>query len=393
MNASTRSCAGQDIKVVHLTEGMIDPRFQQWGGLQKLVFWLVKQQQEWGFSVEIWILESYLAAAEAVPELKGLVHGIPHYNHCRPDHIFKLAQRFKENRVSVLHTHGYWGGAIGRLAAATARVPVRFHQVYSDYRSKYSWRHRLTERLLARVTDRIITGSDYIRRFLVDEIRIPEKSSVLIRHGTPEPEMPPDPQGQRAAFGFTREDFVIGSLSRLDEGKGLFDLINALAVVREKLPSVKALFAGDGPLKSKLEDLARCQLGVGGASFPGWIEEPGDVLGIADAFVLASEEREGFSTALIQAMAARLPIVVTRIGGNSEAIEDGINGILVPPRNPAALAEALTFLLENPEKASQMARESRCRYEKNFRMEIYAERLRHLYFESLHHRNLLRETP
>ncbi len=368
---------------------MIDPRFQQWGGLHKLIFWVTKQQQEWGFSVEIWILESLLDAAVAVPELKDLVRGIPPYDHRRPDHIFRLAQTLKESGVSVLHTHGYWGGAMGRLAAATARVPVRFYQMHSAYRREFSWRNRLTERLLARVTDRIIAGTDDIRRFLVEDIGILEDKVLLLRNGTPEPEPSSDPESLRKAFGLKRDDFVIGSLSRLDEGKGLFDVINAVALVRRKFPNVKVLLAGNGPFKSKLEELARHELGVGGALFPGWVDEPGDVLGVADAFVLASEEREAVSTALIQAMAARLPIVVTRVGGNAEAIEDGINGILVPPRNPAALAEALTFLLENRGKASQMARESRCRYEKHFRMEIYAERLRHLYFEFLRRRNIL----
>jgi len=389
MNASATSCAQKDIKVVHITEGMIDPRFQQWGGLQKLVFWVVKQQQEWGFSVEIWILESFLAAAAAVPELKDLVRGIPPYDHRRPDHIFRLAKRLKESGVTVLHTHGYWAGAIGRLAAATARVPVRFYQMHSAYRREFSWRNRLTERLLARVTDRIIAGTDDIRRFLVEEIGVLEDKVLLLRNGTPEPEPSSHPESLRKAFGLTREDFVIGSLSRLDEGKGLFDVINAVAVVRKKFPNVKILLAGNGPFKSKLKELARHELGVGGALFPGWVEQPGDVLGVADAFVLASEDREAVSTALIQAMAAGVPIVATRVGGNAEAIEDGINGILVPPRNPAALAEALTFLLENRGKASQMAQESRCRYENQFRMEIYTERLRHLYFELLRQRNIL----
>ena len=389
MNTSAKSCARKDIKVVHITEGMIDPRYQQWGGLQRLLFWLARQQQEWGFSVEIWILESYMEAAEAVPELRDLIHGIPSYDHRRPDHIFGLARKLKERRVSVLHAHGYWAGAIGRLAAATARVPVRFYQMHSAYRKEFSWRNRLTERLLARVTDRIVAGTDDIRRFLVQEIGILDDKVLLLRNGTPDPEPSSDPESLRKAFGLTREDFVIGSLSRLDEGKGLFDVINAVAVVRRKYPDVKVLLAGNGPFKSKLEELARQELGVGGALFPGWVEEPGDVLGVADAFVLASEEREAVSTALIQAMAARLPIVATRVGGNAEAIEDLINGILVPPRNPTALAGAFTFLLENREKASQMAQESRCRYEKHFRMEIYAERLRYLYFEHLGRRNIL----
>ena len=389
MTVSTKLGTRQDIKVVHLTEGMIDPRFQQWGGLQKLVFWVAKQQQEWGFSVEIWILESFMAAAAEVPELKDLIHGIPPYDHRRPDHIFRLAQKLKQSGVSVLHTHGYWGGAIGRLAAATARVPVRFYQMHSAYRNEFSWGNRLTERLLARITDRIIAGTDDIRRFLVEEIGVLEDKVLLLRNGTPDPGLSSDPESLRKGFGLTRDDFVIGSLSRLDEGKGLFDVIKAVAVVRKNFPNVKILFAGNGPFKAKLEELARHELGVGGALFPGWVEEPGDVLGVANAFVLASEEREAVSTALIQAMASRVPIVATRVGGNAEAIEDGINGILVPPRNPAALAEALTFLLENREKASQLAQESRCSYEKNFRMEIYAERLQNLYFELLRQRNIL----
>ncbi|MBI3550325.1 MAG: glycosyltransferase [Elusimicrobia bacterium] len=364
------------VKVVHLTEGLIDPKFRQWGGMQRSLAWLAEFQKRHGFEPEIWVLERM---SEVPPGFPITVRTIPAWDHRRPDHVLRLAARLRGSGARVLHTHGYWAGALGRPAAWAAGVPARVHKVASAYRAEYRWTHRMTERLLSRITSRVIAVSDDVKHFLVRDVGVREEKIVVIANGTPEPAMPQDRAAHRAFFGFGPRDFVVASLSRLAAGKGLEDLVMAASRLGTSEPRPRLLIAGDGPLRRDLERQAASLLGEGGGRFLGWVDDVGRVLGAADAFVLGSEEREGFSTALVQALAARLPVVATRVGGNVEAIEDGVSGLLVAPNDRPGLAAALASLRDSLDLRRTLGAAGRARYEERYRIETTARRVCDLY--------------
>lgn len=387
------------MKVLHITEGLLDPGSMQLrGGLERSLFWLMRRQRLRGWEVELWLLQPQAELAARLPELREIVRGIPPYDHRRPDHLIRTARRLLQSRPDILHTHGYWSGALGRLAAQAmplsgASRPVCIHRMASAYRREFRWTRRLTERLLARRTDRLIAVSMDVRRFLLEDVGVPEGKVSVVYNGAPEPRLPADRAALRRALGFSGRDFVIASLSRLDDNKGLPCLIEAAARVLEKFPAARLLIAGDGPMRPRLEAAALEKLGPGTARFMGWVAEPGEALGASDAFVLGSEEREGFSTALVQAMAARVPAVATAVGGNVEALEDGVTGLLIPPRDAGALADALLRVAQNREEAARMARKARGRYEDLFRIESSARKVLELYESCLRARGRAVPTP
>jgi len=151
----------------------------------------------------------------------------------------------------------------------------------------------------------------------------------------------------RRAFGIPAGAPLVGAVGRLHRQKGFTDLITALAQVREHLPAVRLLLVGDGELRGDLEAHAQA-LGLSEVvTFAGLRTDIPEILAELDLFALPSLW-EGLPNVVLEAMAAGLPVVATAVGGTPEVVVDGVSGLLVPPHDPAALAEALVFLLRDP---------------------------------------------
>lgn len=160
---------------------------------------------------------------------------------------------------------------------------------------------------------------------------------------------------------------VVGYFARLYHNKGHEYLIRAISGVSKEFPNIRLIIAGDGPLRGKLEDLSR-QLGIEEkVLFTGKIEHKSvyELLKRIDIYAFPSSA-ELFPFAILEAMAAGKPIVATSVGGVKEVIKDGETGILVPPREYAALAEGIKELIKNPLRAEQMGKKSRRLVEENF---------------------------
>jgi len=154
--------------------------------------------------------------------------------------------------------------------------------------------------------------------------------------------------------------------------KGHRTLVEAAALLGHRLPRVKFLCAGEGPEREILETRIR-ELGLGGRVFllGHRLDVPG-ILGRVRAACLCSSA-EGLSNALMEAMAARLPIVATAVGGNPELVRPGENGLLVPYGDPGSLADKLVELLSSEEGAAQMGRRGRARVEAELTLSRMAE--------------------
>jgi glycosyltransferase involved in cell wall biosynthesis len=171
---------------------------------------------------------------------------------------------------------------------------------------------------------------------------------------------------------------VLIYVGRLDPLKGLDDLLKAFKKVSERYPETRLVLVGDGPERTNLIQLA-LELGISNAvSFEGIQEEVKTYLRRGEIFTFPSLT-EGLSNVLLEAMACGLPVVATRIGGNTELIEDGLNGVLVNPRDPDELAEAIITLLANPEKSKQMGRGGRKIVEEKYSLDRIADEYLMLY--------------
>jgi glycosyltransferase involved in cell wall biosynthesis len=169
----------------------------------------------------------------------------------------------------------------------------------------------------------------------------------------PNPVNPPPPAPD--SLSRSDGDLRIVALGRLHAVKGFDVLLRAFAAMRDRVPGCRLEIWGEGLEDESLARLAR-DLELGDrVRFPGVTSQPFDVLRASDLFVLSSHA-EGFPNALVEAMSCGLPVISTRFGGSADdIIQDGVNGLLVPPGNAPALAEAMVRLLTNPQERSRLA--------------------------------------
>jgi glycosyltransferase involved in cell wall biosynthesis len=171
-------------------------------------------------------------------------------------------------------------------------------------------------------------------------------------------------------------------LARLARQKGLDVLLQALPAVRAAVGPVTLTICGEGPEGPELAALAD-RLGVADAVyFPGVVEDVAPRLALAEVFVLPSRY-EGMPFALLEAMAAGLPVVASAVPGNTNVVRDGLDGLLVPPEDPAALAAAITRLLREPDLAARLGPAARGRAATEFGVKAMVDRTLEVYWEAL----------
>ncbi len=260
--------------------------------------------------------------------------------------LLRLVRLLRRERASVLYTFLIHAHVIGRLAGLLARTPV----ILSSQQIM-GWEARMSERLnraTARWCTAVVGVSANVSRYLVDRVGIPAGKVVTIYNCVDVSAFEGRRGRRRAVTGP-----VIGSIARLNPEKDHTTLLHAFAILRGRDPSLRLVLAGGGPERERLEQLAG-SLGLDGAvEFLGHVEDVRPIHERLDVYVQSSHV-EGLPVAVLEALAAGLPVVAARVGGNEEAVIDGVGGLLVPPRNPEAMAAAIARFLEDPELAARM---------------------------------------
>jgi glycosyltransferase involved in cell wall biosynthesis len=185
----------------------------------------------------------------------------------------------------------------------------------------------------------------------------------------------------RRELGIDPAQPVIGTVAQLRPEKALDVLIDATAKLRDKYPGLHLVIAGEGREREPLERLIAAQGMQGAVHLLGYRLDVPDVLASFDVAVCCSDF-EGGPLSVMEYMDAGLPIVATDVGGLPELIEDGVSGLLVPPRDPAALAGAIEALLEDQTKAERLGREARERGRRHG-VDAWVARIEALYDELL----------
>jgi glycosyltransferase involved in cell wall biosynthesis len=301
--------------------------------------------------------------ARFAPSLVGLKHpeaatqwlgeqGIPVHTLGRgrfdPRILGDLVRIGRERRARILHVHGYAAADFGRLAARRLGAALVLHEHFADPRMPAY--QGLADRLLSPFTDRAIAVSASTRDFLVRERHVPRGRVRLIWNGAPLDEFAPVSadvaRAARQKLGIAEDALVVGTIGRLSEQKGHRYLVEAAPALLASRPQAHVLIVGDGDRMDALKAQAAA-LGVASRiTFAGHCEDVPAVLGALDVFCISSLY-EGTPLALFEAMAAARAIVSTAVDGCREVLEDGRTGLLVPPRDPAALAAALGRVLDD----------------------------------------------
>jgi glycosyltransferase involved in cell wall biosynthesis len=305
-----------------------------------------------------------------------------------PRIIRDLYRLIKTEKVEVVHTHLYDGNKYGRLAAGLARVPAlisHYHNVYARRRIKY----HLINRVLSTLNDRILAVSQAVKESVVRCDRIsPEKIEVLY-NGIDPSKFKGDfkDSGARQQFGVTPEDYLIGVVARLEEQKGHMILFGALKRLIPDFPQIKVLVVGDGTLRPVLEAKVT-EMGLSEqVLFVGTRKDIPAILAALDLFILPSLW-EGFSLAILEALAMGTPVIATAVGGASEVICSGYDGLLIPPGEESSLVAAVREAILDPRKYREMGRKGKETVVRQFTVAHHLTRLQDLYLEVLAQKGL-----
>ena len=297
------------------------------------------------------------------------VHWIPARLRKLPYEVARIAALLRRLQVDVLHTHAYWASMYGALACRFHRRPVLVTSEHGTDPWKRP-RHRWVERaIVTPVAAARICVSEEILRVRRDLDGIAAEKLGCIPNGT---YVPP------ALVRPDRQPPVVGTVGRFVEEKDYSTLLRAAAQLRQGGTAFRLCLLGDGPQRGRLQQEV-VDLGLETCvTLPGSQRDVASWLAGFDIFAMSST-REGQPLALLEAMAAGLPIVATHVGGIPQTVEAGREGLLVEPRNPGALAEALRQLMGDYARRIEMGARARQRVERDFSIRSVCDRYLRLY--------------
>ena len=305
------------------------------------------------------------------------------------DHLFdirgaiRLARTLRERKIDVLHSHMFRASLFASPIGTLCGVPVIIEttHVRETWRKGWFKSKFIVDRAVSHLIDRYIAVSEANSRYLIAEKGIPEKKVSVIQNGCSIERVDPSgahPEGIRESLGFSENDLVLLVMARLEPQKGHRILLQALSLLRAEFPNIRLICLGTGALKDELTKIAR-DLGLENiVRFVGFRSNVGDWLAAVDIGVLPSFY-EGLPLTAVETLAAGIPLVATAVDGTPEVVIDGETGHLVPPGDPAAMAEAIGRLARQPELRRKFGLAGRDRVLKRFRIQRQVKQTSDLY--------------
>ncbi len=276
--------------------------------------------------------------------------------------ILKLVQISLEEHVDIIianHGREFWPAAIA-ANVAHARVILVRHQT-DRLKSITCW-------LINIMVDKIVAVSSAVKDALLRS-GVENKKIEVISNGIDLERFNPltiNAADERKKLGIASTDKVVGTVGKLNRGKGVYEVLHAVNNLIRQFPSLKLLFVGEGPerqgLKAEAEKLSIAEKVI----FTGVRHDIERMYAVMDVFVLPSTCQEAFGMVIIEAMAMQRPVIGTMVGGISDIIKDEVNGLLIPPGDESALADAIKRYLDEDKFAKKIAFEGRKMVECNF---------------------------
>ena len=368
--------------VVHLTYAL------DFGGLETLLVDCVNRMPADKYRHAVVCLTHYTAFADKITqpgvELFAL-HKKPGLGLASHASLWKLLRRL---RPTILHTYNL-AAVEYAFIASLAGVPVRVHAEHGrdagdpDGKNR---KHNLLRRLLVPFIDRYVPVSGDLHQWLKTVVGIPDAKIALIDNGVDNTRFTPAPAPPHAlspgAWSAQPGCFVIGTVGRLQTVKNQAALVEAFIRLRALAPAeaarLRLVIVGDGPLRAALAQQV-CAAGIGEQVWlAGARGDIAELMRTFSVFALPSMA-EGMPVTLLEAMACGLPVVASRVGGIPELVLENNTGMLVPPDDPQALAEALAHYLRQPALVRQHGAAGRARIEARYSIEVMLSGYTNLY--------------
>jgi len=365
----------------------------EFGGGERVFAQIINRLSEKKYSIMVACLPTG-AFIEKVKRSGVQVKSVDMRNRFNLGVILQLAGLMKRERVDIVHSQGARADFFARMAAKLAGVPVVVSTVPMpvegfDVNPIRKLIYMVFNRFSERFVDRFMVVSDALQKLMIEKRGIESQRVVKIYNGIEldeycisDEEIVYGRSRFRKESGLGDDVPVIGVIGRLVWQKGFEYFIEAVPGVLKKNPEALFLIVGEGELKDELKAKSK-KLGLENKIiFTGFMDDVKDVLASVDIFVMPSL-LEGLPMTLLEAMAMKKPIVAASIEGIMEILENDVSGLLVPPRDTKALAEAITYMLTHKDKALQMGSAASKIVTERFGVDIMVQKVEEVYEELL----------
>ena len=370
----------QPIPVVY----MIDHLYAVDGGGEQALLKILRHLPRDRFSPSVVTFIAKDRSLELLHELRCPTHVYPMrrtYDWNGLKAAIRVRSLLRSEQVRIVHTFfetsNTWGGLITKLSGPMLVSSRRDMGILK--RAK----HRAAYRLINKLSDGVQVVSGQLRRICVETDRLPPDRVFTGYNGVDIDRIDgtETSSAQRSEFGLCGASHVVCTVASIRAVKGLDTFVQAAAIVHRELPSARFVIAGacqDPNYLRELQQMITALRLQNHVCFLGSVNEVFSLLKLSDVFCMLSRS-EGFSNALLEAMACSLPCVATSVGGTPEVLKNGENGFLIPPEDPRKAASRILTLLQSPTVASRIGKAARKTVETHFTSQLMVTHLVQLY--------------
>jgi glycosyltransferase involved in cell wall biosynthesis len=304
---------------------------------------------------------------------------------------WKLNRILQQEKVDLLCAHGYKACVMGWWAGLRLKIPVlAFSRGYTAEDIKVAFYEWLERRVIGKLAGIVFVSEGQKKK--LESFGIQGRKSWVVHNAVSVDSLRKGEEIEMRGIVFERlgipkNSKMVVTAGRLSPEKGHRFLVEAIGKISKKVKDTFFIFCGEGPCKKDLEKQAH-ELGIyERCRFPGFRRDLHEIFHAMDFMVLPSLT-EGLPNVILEAFACAKPVIATNVGGVPEVIEDGVNGILVPPKRSDLLAETIEKCLSSPEKAKKMSEVGYHKVKSEFTFELQTRRLEHIYHEILSEQGL-----
>ena len=299
--------------------------------------------------------------------------------------MWRLRSILRDRKIHVLHSHMFYSSLCASPIGWLSRVPI----VIETSHGREAWRkgwiksHFIVDRFISLFVDKYIAVSQSNAAYLVSCKGLPKDKISVIYPGSDLSKFDPTylaPAGLKASMGMSEDDPIVVFIGRLEPQKGHRILLEAMSAVREVVPRIRLICAGEGSLREELEQQVRTLRLEDNVRFIGYPEDIRDWLAIA-YFTILPSLYEGLPVTPIESLAAGKTVVATAVDGTPEVVINEQTGLTVPARDVQALSAAMCRLLQNEQLRNSMAAKGREWVIGNFGVERLVSRTQALYLD------------
>jgi glycosyltransferase involved in cell wall biosynthesis len=372
---STRS---QCRSILHFTNSTL------WGGVEEHICGLLRSFSRTRFHAQLVcdpiLYGRFRAAIPGDVEITPLAFSGPSH----ASSALRFGKLVREGQFQVVHSHMFWSSLFASPIAWACRVPVIIETLHGTEAWRTGWKaNRVVDHAVGQFVTKYVAVCESDARFLECKKHVPAGKIATIHNGVDAQRffLPAEAGGAiRRALGFTDTDSVLIMVARLHRGKGHRVMFEAMRQLLPSYPKLKLICLGEGSEESELRAISESFGLEECIHFEGYQRNVPEWLAAADINVLPSFY-EGLPLTILEAMAAGLPTVASRVGGIPEAIEDGVSGLLLSPGDPRQLAYALSLLLKNTATAARIGRAARERVLRSFAFEQQVSNTEKMYLD------------